>query len=350
MMHSSGALHSGGPVLSIVRPPAPELAVFLNRTYALENTDVASGSEATLDDYRVQVRKLQKYFDQLCKEQGEVARPVTLDDINDSLLAGCMAWMKSSGAESTTCNKLRRTIRAIHNFAINEKDLPFRPLRVKKYRELTKKPRAWRPEQVGRLLEAARTMPGFVGSVPAGRWHYAHIMFLLNTGSRITASMQTPSAGLDLENGWVTVPAEVQKHKDDEVFDLLPETIEALRAIQPHRHKRIFDDWPFDRRIRQWPTLNRRLKRMLVAAGLFPSVKEIPKRVELFHKLRRCFGTFIAIKGGKRASQEMLGHSHESVTKAYLDPSQVQDRPRCRELLADMIIAPRDDRQRRLFD
>jgi site-specific recombinase XerD len=339
-----------GAALRLVRPASPELATFLTKVYARENARLAGGSPASLDDYKLQVRTLQKFFDRECRERGEAPRNLTIEDVDDGLLAGAMAWLKAEGRSARTCNKLRRTIRAIHAFALNEKGFPGKPLRIKKYKELKRRPQAWRPEQVGRLLEAARAMPGMVGCVPAGRWHYAHLMFLLNTGTRITAAMETPSAMLDLEQGWVTIPAEVQKHDQDEMFDLLPETVEALRAIQPHRHRRIFDDWPFDRTKRQWPALIKRLKKILVAAGLFPSVKEIPPRLELFHKLRRCFATFIAIKAGKGASRELCGHSDESVTDLYLDPTQMGERPRCRELLAGMLSPAKPDRQKKLFE
>jgi integrase len=343
-------LTMGNAALSVVRPPSPEVVSFLSRTYARENARVAGGSKLTIADYMIQVRTLQKFFELELAERDEPPRPVTIDDIDDPLVAGCMAWMKERGLKERTCNKLRRTIKTIHSFALNEKDLPGRPLRVKKFKEPKKKRFAWRPEQIGRLLEAALSMPGFVGDVPAGKWHYAHLMFLLNTGTRITAAMNTPSATLDLDQGWVTVPAEVQKHDEDEVFDLLPDTIEALRAIRPHRHKCIFDAWPYDRSVDQWPALLKRLKQMLVRAGLFPSIKDIPKRVEFFHKLRRCFGTFIAIKAGRRAAQEGLGHSHESVTNIYIDDSQMDERPKFRELLADMIVTPKHDPQKKLFD
>lgn len=336
--------------LRLVVPDEQAFADFYAKVYKVENVRLAGGSEASRVDYDVQVRTLSKFFAQQCAQRGEPPRPLLLSDIGDPLVAGCMAWMREAGRSAQTCNKLRRTIKAIHNFAIVEKERPLKPLRVKKYKQPKRRPRAWRPEQIGRLLAAARDMPGKVGDVPAGDWHYAHLLFLLNTGTRITAAMETPSALLDLEHGWVTIPAEVQKHDEDETIDLLADTIAALRVIRPHDHPTIFGGWPYDRTQRPWRALTKRLKQMLVAAGLYPSLDDIPKRGELFHKLRRCFATFIAIKAGKRASQELLGHSHESVTDLYIDVSQTDERPRCRELLADMLRPAKADRQRRLFD
>jgi integrase len=370
--------HEAPAPLRLVVPPSPAAMNFLLKVYAVENTELAGGSSATLDDYIIQVRNVQKFFNLEALDRNELAREFTISDINDSLLAGCMAWMKKRGRAAATCNKLRRAIMAIHKFAIRNKKLPGEPLTVGKYPELKRKPQAWRPEQIGKLLAAAEAMPPV--KLPRSRrakgerceWTGKHdlalILFLLNTGTRITAAMLTPSSELELDGDppMVKVPAEIQKHGADETFDLLPITAEALRAIQPHRHKRIFDAWPFDRSQRQWPAITKRLKKMLVAAGLFPSVKDVPKYVHGFHKFRKCFATFMRAKHGKAAAKEMCGHSDESVTDRYIDVTQTGDRPSCNAALADKIQLaappppppkpdpppppPKPDPQRRLFD
>jgi integrase len=277
--------------------------------------------------------------------------------------------MKDRGRAAATCNKLRRAIRAIHRFAITIQKLPGEPLTVGEYPELKREPKAWRPEQIGKLLAAADAMPAV--KLPRSRrakgehceWNGKHdlalLLFLLNTGTRITAAMLTPSSALDLDAdpATVTVPAEIQKHGADEPFDLLPITVEALKAIQPHRYKRIFDAWPYDRSQRQWPAITKRLKKMIVAAGLFPSVRDVPKYVHCFHKFRKCFATFMKAKHGKQAAQEMCGHSDGSVTDRYIDVMQSGDRPSCREALAHKIAVapppappPKPDPQRLLFE
>jgi site-specific recombinase XerD len=343
---------AGGAPLRLVVPDSPELMHFLLKVYARENSELAGGSAASLADYKTQVRSLQKFFDLECLEQGQLGRPIRLADITKPLLAGCLAWMIQRGRKATTANKLLRTILAIHRFGIVETELPGKVLHVAKLPELERKPRAWRPNQIGQILTAAWQMPPVKGSAWCGKHDYALVLFILNTGTRISATMETPSRLLEFDAGQVTVPAEVQKHKSDETFDLTDETLRALKAIEPWKHTRIFDAWPHDRvgQKRKWRALTKRLKLILVKAGLFASINDIPPYKELFHKLRRCFATFIAAKHGRRAATDRCGHSTEEVTKRYLDETQLTDRPSCRDALEGKIPLPHVDLQRQLFN
>lgn len=351
MSHSAAI--EGTAALKLVRPASPDLKDFLEKVYARENANVAGGSKATLADYRIQVRTLQKFFDRECHAGGFEPRPLTIEDITDNLVTGCMTWMRELPRSARTCNKLRRTIKTIHKFALEEKGLHGQPLRCKKFKELKLKPRAWRPEQISLLLAAALAMPPVRGSDWTGKHDYALLLFILNTGTRITAAMLTPKTLLELnaDPPCVTVPADVQKHYSDEPFDLLSITVDALAAILPHSYPTIFGAWPFDsRERRKWRCITGRLKKILVRAGLFASVREIPKYKEMFHKLRKCFATFIRMKHGKAAARELCGHSGESVTDAYLDETQTGERPSCREALVDLIVLPRLNPQKRLFE
>ena len=342
----------GTSPLRLVVPDSPELLTFLNKVYARENSNVAGGSKATLTDYRIQVGTLQKFFDRECQASSEPGRPLRIADVTDPLVAGCMAWMIERGLASRTCNKLRRTIRAIQAFAIEEKEHFGKVLRVKKLKESKTKPRAWRPEQIGSILSAARQMPPTKRGTWDGRDDYALILFLLNTGTRITATMLTPKSGLDLQSGEITVPAAVQKHDSDEIFDLVPATIEALKGMHPSPDGRLFGHWPYDDSVNgKWRSLTNRLREILVRSGLFASVEEIPKRVNGFHKFRKCFATFMRLKHGKEKSTEACGHSGGTVTQAYWDETQIGDRPSCREALAGILVLPAAfDRQQKLFD
>jgi integrase len=205
------------------------------------------------------------------------------------------------------------------------------------------------PDEVLKILAAAKHQPGMVGRVRAGDFFYALELFILNTGTRISAAMLTPTAGLDLDAGVVLIPAEIQKHNSDEYFDLLPCTVAALKVIRSGRNQRLFDDWPYDRKKRQWPTLNRYQKRILVNAGLFATTRDVTRK-DMFHKLRRSFATFVNARGGQHLAQEMLGHSHQNVTKLYIDP-RMRSRTKVTELLGEFLPPPDPpDKQRRLFD
>lgn len=331
--------------LRLLRPATPETPVieFLKDIYAYQNSNIAGGSAASLEDYVTQVNNLERYFQELLSAAQQPPRRLLLGDISDALLAGAMKWQKDRGLAPHTANKLRAAIFAIVNFAVDELEMSLRRLKVKKFKVPKRKPKCWLPDEVSRIMGAARNMSGMVGTVSAGRWFLALELFVFNTGTRITAAMETPTSGLDLDRGWIVIPAEVQKHDSDEHFDLLPATVAALKAIQPHRNVRIFDDWPYDRGCRQWPTLNRWQRRVLRSAGLSDT------RKDLFHKLRRSFATFIAHKGGKELARELCGHSHQSVTDLYID-ERMSNRPRVADLLGDVRLDVVHERQKLLFD
>ena len=333
--------------LRLLVPPSIETEVldFLKGHYELHR--LSDGSQATLEDYVTQVNNLQHYLDELLAHAAQPPRKLVLSDLTDTLIVGGMKWQLARNRSPETANKLRCAMVAISNFAIDELELPLKRLKVKKFKVPKRRPQCWLPDEVLKILAAAQRVRGDVGSVPAARFFFALELFILNTGTRISAVMETPSAGLDLEGGWVSIPAEVQKHDSDEVFDLLPITVAALRALAPHRNASSFDDWPFDRITRQWPTLNRWQKRIIVDSGLRPSVAEVSEK-DLFHKLRRSFATFVAAKGGTHLARVMLGHSHESVTKRYLD-DRMMNRPRLGDLLTEFARVEMLDRQRRLF-
>lgn len=327
------------------------LSVFLDKVYAKENPNIVGGRKATLADYRIQVRTLQKFFDLQRESKGEPSRSLLVSDVTDSLVAGCMAWMIERGLAAKTCNKLRRTIRAIHAFAINEKGYGGRLLRVKKLKEPKVMPRAWRPDQIGSILAAAAAMPPAKRGSWDGRDDLALVLFILNTGTRITAAMLTPKNCLDLDAAEVTVPASVQKHKSDEIYDLLPLTVDSLRKMNASQNGRLFGHWEYDDEDNgKWRSLTNRLKKILVRAGLFATAAEIPKRVNAFHKFRKCFATFMRMKHGKEKSTEACGHSGGDVTKAYWDETQIGDRPSCREALAEILVMPEGEKQGRLFE
>lgn len=320
--------------------PDADLIDFVGQVYGRENPRVSGGSATTLDDYRTQVANLQAYFSLHCQAAGQPVRAVRLSDLTDSLLAGAMGWMisppKSLSVE--TANKLRRSIVAFQRFAVMERDFPAKLLRVKKMKVPKRRPKAWPIADINRILTAASRLEGHVGPTPAGDWFVALLLFIFNTGTRISAAMLTPSKGLNLERGWVLVPAEVQKQDADQEFDLLPITVSALKKIKAGHRARLFDDWPLDRTVRSWPALTHRLRQILVSANLYTSIDEIPRR-DLFHKWRRCFASYVASKAGKAVAQEFLGHSCSSVTDRYLD-DEIMTRPMLRDLLPEPKIEP----------
>ena len=273
----------------------------------------------TARDYLTQVNDLNAYRVSL----GESAARIC--DLSDTLLAGAMAWQvrpepNGCGNEPPTANKLRATISAIWRRAKKLKLIDTLP-EVDRLPEFHREPECHSIDEFYQLIDVAERLPGMVGAVPANVFWPSLYWAVFNTGCRISAVMLTPTQKLDLAGGWIKVNAEVQKHRADMVFDLLPETKQALSMLDAHGRglARIFDDWPYDRtrRTGKWRTLTGYLRKHLEAAGLSSTEDD------LWHKIRRTFATYIAAKAGIAVAQSMLGHSHQRVTKRYIDPRKV---------------------------
>jgi integrase len=309
--------------------PDQPLLEFFDRVYRVEK--LVGGSSRTRIDYRVQISNLQAFLNERLKSEQQQPRPVRLSDMSDNLLAEALSWQLSRGRSAATANKLRRSLVAVWRHAVEEKGFPGRPLRVKPVKEPKRKPQAWTIEDVNKIVEAATRVRGKVGTVPAHRWFPAVLLTIFNTGLRISAFMLCPTRGLNLERGSLLVPAEVQKHDADEIYDLLPITVEALAAIDPHRNRLLGDDWPHDRQQNHWRALTRAYRKILVSAGLFDSCDDVTSR-DLFHKLRRTFASYVAKSTGTSGAQDALGHSTPAVTQRYLD-REIVGGPRLRDIL-----------------
>lgn len=293
---------------------------------------------ATVAGYEGEIRWLEKYFREH-RLAGE-ARELMLADLSDELLAAAMEHkLAKCDCAVPTANKLLRTIKAVWNFAASRTDaatgqkyLPTRP-DLARLKEPTREPEAWNVDELARIVAAASRRvgrahrKGKVGETPAGIWWPALILTVASTGVRISAVMAIESAKLDLARGEVFVSAESQKQAADQRFELKPEVVELLKQLRPQRMRCLFDDWPFDRtNPLSWPALEAHYAEILIAAGL-PST-----RTDKFHKLRKTFGTWIAAEAGEVVAQAMLGHSHISVTRRYLDKRQLKG-PSARDLL-----------------
>jgi integrase len=285
--------------------------------------------QATRVEYLLQLAKLQRYFVRWRAEIKKPPRPIELGDYCDELLKYAMRWevepAERGGAGNTagTANKLYRHCRAIWEHAWGADYVSTR-CRTKPYREIRRKPRAWLPAEIERIICATLKMPGHVGPVPAPDFWLPHILVGMSQGARISAQMETPTANWDPERGEILIPGEEQKQREDQTFTLFPSANEALKRLDPIGRglPTLFADWPYDPD-RRWRILRKHLRKLLVLAGLFEKVKDATRR-DLFHKFRKTVATEIAIKKGIAAAQMYLGHSSEQVTRGYIDDRRME--------------------------
>ena len=284
-------------------------------------------AEATIETYMSDVRFLDPYW----REHAAGDRPLTLDDMNETLIVAAMNHrLNVRGNSPATANRMRRNVLALWNQAWRMRLVDRDWRSVRKARELHHEPVAWTTEQLAVIFTAASYKTGWVGEVRARHWWPALLWTIYNTGLRITATMELRTANLDLRGGILQVDAATQKHREGQTFHLLRQTVEALRAIRPDRNEKVFADWPFDQNMRQWLTLSRHYRGILIVAGI-----DQPTRQDMFHKLRKTFATVVSQASGEATAQRMLGHSSPQTTRRYLDPRFVNTTP-----LRDILPVP----------
>lgn len=298
------------------------------------------GSAKTREGYIDDARKLNLYWcEHWCPANRLPVRAIRLCDFSEELIVAAMQWHSAQRrCKVNTANKFRRQMLAVWRYAADLSIVANRrnprlpviapPNRVlcHAYTEPVIEPECWSMEELGRIFDVVAKLRGRLNKeVTKSAWHSAHLWTVYNTGVRIDALMRTPLANLDLRRGEIKIPAGVQKDKAEQRFDLLPETIDALRRLRLHERmpadRPVFADWPHDPAPGAWHTLTKRLREFVLAAGF-----ECTPR-DLFHKLRRTFATYLARDQGIVAAQQWLGHSHISTTWRYID-KRYYDGPR----------------------
>lgn len=281
------------------------------RTFFFESFSPLALRSRTFNTRRLYVSSLNSF-------ERFLSRPATLADLNDETVSRYLSWFRQLPRSAHSSNKERNNLLAIWRFACRKRLIDVWP-DVEPEAQPERIPQAWTKAQLAKLFEAAGEEPGIIGSVMACYWWRALLYMLWDTGERIGAIRYLEWKHVDLDGGWVTIPAELRKGgKRDAAYRLAPDTVAALRAIYRPQCDRVF---PWDRNENYLWT---RYVRILERAGL-PS-----DRNSKFHRMRRSVASHFEAAGGN--ATELLGHSKRCVTRAYLDP-KITRPPQATDLL-----------------
>ena len=289
---------------------------------------VAHLERTTRRDYEIQLRHFERYWYQALDAAGLAMREPTLGDLTPAHVQGAVDARLQAGRSRATADKVRRFLLAIWNDAhlLDESGEIKAPGKKCKRRGKFPEhaPEAWTVEEYGRILWAAGRLEGRVGPFLLSAWFPALLWIVYNSGLRISAAMAIRRSWINVASRRLVVPADVQKDDEARSVALLDETIDALAPLLINGKGGPFDDWPFDRNTDNWRALDRRLKKVIVDAGLVDSIEHVSKR-DLWHKIRRTFATQIVIATGSyEEAQRRLGHSSPKVTERYIDKSQLE--------------------------
>ncbi len=317
----------------LFEPLAPSQASVLEyaeTNYALRQR-AKQNREAGLKILLSDIRMCDKWF------RSMHGRELRFSDLCLALGEDFFAWHMSQPKVTSieTGNRSRTQLLTIWRDAARRNLCYPPPRELKKVKTDKRNPEAWREDEIDKILTAARDgdwrwerprigiTAGATWSEPAvdaSLWLLTIIWSLYDTGVRKSAFLTTPVANLDLRNRKIAIPCVVQKQRADQFFSLSPEVCGLWEQLDVHGRglKRLGDDWPYDRHDNsRWKTLNRWYARLLREAGLVEEQESTRKH--LWHKLRRTFATYVAVKLGVGEAQRQLGHSSPQVTARYID-------------------------------
>lgn len=235
-----------------------------------------------------------------------LGREALIGDLTEETLSSYLGHLSEVGKSAGTAAKARNHLRALAGLAFRKRLLEEIP-EVPAVPQPRRIPRAWMRDELATIWKACQEQQGTIAGIDAAAWWLAlHEVLWWSGGERIGAVLQLRWSDVDLDSGWLIVPAEVRKFQtEDKSAELPPSCIEALRAIEQPKRELIF---PFPRCL-----LYKRYRQLLKRAGLPHG------RKDKFHRIRRSAASWFEAGGGD--ATKLLGHSARRVTTtSYLDP------------------------------
>ena len=270
------------------------LALVLERHYFPLNLRVRC--EQTRKQYRYAASNLSEFL----------GKPATIADLSDDTVTRLMTWLRDSkGLHPRTVNDRRWRLNALWTWLAKRGVTKLWPTNCA-MQVPERIPRAYRREELERLVQAAKMQTGEICGLPASDWWLDLLGIIWDSGMRCSELLAIRWEWLDLESGWIVVPAEVRKgRKKDEAYCLMPDCLERLRRRAQRRGLILQWNMHYTRIYQLW--------RKLLATANLPA-----NRYTLTQCMRRSFASHLTAGGGN--ATEALGHGSAAVTRrAYLD-------------------------------
>lgn len=257
----------------------------------------------SIGNYRQAIRCLEK----------SAGRPLEVAELSDSVVAKLAEDCAARGCSRETATQYLRHLIPIWRLAVSLGRCPTPPT-IRLPKPIVRCPRAWSPEEVGRILSEARREKGTVADLPACQFWPALLLTLYDSGARKNAVLNLGPADVSLEGRWLRLPADLQKGKREQICFLSTQTVEAVTAIWDPGRKYVFP-WPYDRfPLATWRSFNRHFRQIVERAGVDASNG-------LCHRLRKTRATLGELVEPGSATAD-LGHRSRSLTvEHYIDPT-----------------------------
>jgi integrase len=239
-----------------------------------------------------------------------IGRSAQLSDLSDDNLAAVATYLRTArGQQPRTVNGSLECLRALWRWC-RDRELAkggptFAPLKV-----AARAPRAWREEDLARLVQAADAAGGSIGGMPARTWWLTLFALVMDTGARASELLAMRWEWIDWQAGTMSVDASVRKGGVRfACYGLRKDTLAWLARMRKP-----------DGLILAWDMDPSRLYQLY--AGLLKSAGLPNTRYTKLHCLRRTFATLLEANGGDATAA--LGHASRATTlRSYLDPTRM---------------------------
>lgn len=250
----------------------------------------------------------------------------TTKHLNAETVNQFVEWRQTNHS-SQTVKRSRMHLILLWRFAARQKLVATKPdvddvptVTVKR-----KNPTAWTLPELEKLLAACRLLHGnmpALDQIPKNgrppnyhffrgphrwQWWSSLVLFLYDTGARLSAAMAVTPADIDLERGVVVLRGDAAKTGIEQVLRLSRQTVDAIRLHFDPKLPTVWH-WGF-----AWRALFEHFTKIIKSAGL-PA-----DHTRKFHCLRRTCATLTAAAGYREVAQSTLGHTSGEMTARYID-------------------------------
>lgn len=234
-------------------------------------------------------------------------RPAAITDLKAKPLMGWAQSVVESGRSPHTAAQQLKQLRAIWQWAWQERIVDRPPPRGLRVRTERVHPDEWTADQLDALFAAAARQSGWIGPHRACDWWLGVLWWSYNTGARSGETWQLRPEMIDFERGVAAVPASIRKESRVPMqWWLTKECRDVLSRVAERSEGLLFTaPWSYQ------SCVYRHYRKLLADA-------ELPMdRRHGLQKMRRTVATRIKIRGGDPGL--WLGHAPRTVAQEHYE-------------------------------
>jgi integrase len=189
-------------------------------------------------------------------------------------------------------------------------------------------PKAYKADELARLIDTARHRKGLVAGKPAAWYWVTKILAMFQTGERIGAVLELRWSEVDLEGHTLTFLAATRKgHRETITRSITPELAKMLAMFKGAPSERV------------WPWVEDR-ERLSIYASLRVLCRTAGVPYHPFHSIRKATASYLK-KAGVSAKKQ-LGHSSEEMAETHYYDEEITGRESNLDHLPDITKRPPD--------